>query len=381
MRRIYLDYNATTPVAAEVREAIQPFLAEHYGNPSSDHALGRACAESIADAREQLAALIGVDADNIVYTGGGTESNNLALKGVFLRDDAFLTGHLVISAMEHPAISEPAAFLARHGVRLTVVPCDGHGFVDPDAIRQAIEPDTRLVSVMLANNEVGSIQPIPEIARICRERDVLCHTDAAQAVGKIRVDAMELGVDMLTIAGHKMYAPKGIGALYVHERVDLTSLLHGAGHERGLRAGTENTPYIVGLGRAAKLAASRLASDSFDSDLRDQLYTMLQAGLQDDVDVNSLLESSLPNTLSVAFEGVVGGDLLAALPELCASTGAACHSGTTKMSATLSAMGVSESKARGTLRLSTGMYTTAEDVERAAHYLIDAAQRFRLEAS
>ena len=375
MRRIYLDYNATTPISPEVREAIQPFLAEHFGNPSSDHSLGRACAESISDAREQLAGLIGADADEMIYTGGGTESNNFAVKGIFLGDVSFLSGHLIISALEHPATTVPAAYLQKHGVHVTVVPCDGNGFVSPDDVRDAIRPDTRLVSIMLANNEVGSIQPIAEIAKLCRERDILCHTDAAQAVGKIHVDAKELDVDMMSIAGHKLYAPKGIGALYVRETVDLTSLLHGAQHERGLRAGTENTPYIIGLGRAAKLAAVRMANDAFDTERRDALWVALRDALGDEISVNSQLDACLPNTLSVAFRNISGQDLLAATPEVCASTGAACHSGATNVSPTLSAMNVKPEVALGTVRLSTGAFTSEQDVDQAARLLAEAWQR------
>lgn len=377
MRRIYLDYNATTPISPEVREAMQPFLAEHFGNPSSDHSLGRACSEAISDAREQLAGLIGAEADEVIFTGGGTESNNLAIKGIFLGDTSFLTGHMIISAIEHPATVMPAQYLEKHGVRVTILPCDGAGFVDPDDVAAAIKPDTKLVSIMLANNEVGSIQPIPEIAKICRERNILCHTDAAQAIGKIHIDVTELGVDMLSIAGHKLYAPKGIGALFVRESVDLTSLLHGASHERGLRAGTENTPYIVAIGRAAKLAASRLADNPFDTKHRDMLWAALSGQLERNVTTNSPSSACLPNTLSVAFRNVVGQDLLSGTPEVCASTGAACHSGTTNLSATLSAMNVAQESAVGTVRLSTGIFTNDQEVRLAAELLSETWGRLQ----
>lgn len=377
MRRIYLDYNATTPIAPEVREAMQPFLAEHYGNPSSGHTLGRACAEAVNDAREQLAALIGVTAEELYFTGGGTEANNLALKGIFLGDTSFLTGHLVISAIEHPATSVPAAYLEKHGVAVSRVKCDQHGFVDPNDVLEALRPDTKLVSIMLANNEVGSIQPIGEIAALCHEREILCHTDAAQALGKIPVDAKRLGVDMLSIAGHKLYAPKGIGAIFIADYVDVTPLLHGADHERGIRAGTENTPYIVGLGRAAKIAAERLADVGMASDDRDLLWQLLQNELGDAVTLNSQLDRCLPNTLSVRFDGVHGQDLLAATPEICASTGAACHSGATKVSATLRAMEIETESAMGTVRLTTGSYTSTDEIQRAARALSDAYSRLR----
>lgn len=351
---------------------MQPFLAEHFGNPSSSHSLGRACSEAIADARERVANLIGAEPDELVFTGGGTESNNMALKGVFLGDTSFLSGHLITSAIEHPATSVPAAYLQKHGVDVTIVRCDGHGFVDPEEVKKAIRPDTRLVSIMLANNEVGSLQPIQEIAQICRERNVLTHTDAAQAVGKIPVNVKVLGVDMLSIAGHKLYAPKGIGAFFVRDSVDLASLLHGASHERGLRAGTENTPYIVGLGQAAKSAAQRLEQDAFYREKRDMLCNLLSESLQDRITCNSDLDACLPNTLSVSFAGIVGNDLLTAAPEICASTGAACHSGSTSMSATLAAMEVSNEQALGTVRLSTGIFTTEEEVKIAAERLAES---------
>lgn len=378
MRRIYLDYNATTPIAPDVREAMQPFLAEHFGNPSSDHSLGRACAEAISDAREQTANVIGVEADELYFTGGGTESNNLALKGVFLGDISFLQGHLIISQIEHPATTVPADYLERHGVKVTRVPCDERGFVDPQQIEDAIQDDTRLVSVMLANNEVGSIQPLHDIAEICHQRDILCHTDAAQAVGKIWIDAKQLGVDMLSVAGHKLYAPKGIGAIYVANHVDLTSLLHGASHERGMRAGTENTPYIVGLGRAAKLASQRLVSNEHQENgtrLRDMLWDGLRDELSDSLQLHSDLDECLPNTLSVSFRGIQGYELLSATPEICASTGAACHSGVQNISATLKAMAVDPEVARGTVRLSTGLYTTESEIDRAIGLLTDAYRR------
>ena len=375
MRRIYLDYNATTPIAPEVREAMQPFLAEHYGNPSSNHSFGRACAEAINDAREQLAALIGVTSDELYFTGGGTESNNLALKGVFLSDVSFLSGHLVISAIEHPAIAVPAEFLEKHGVAVTRVPCDREGFIDPDAVHDALRPDTQMVSIMLANNEVGSIQPLREIAALCKERGILCHTDAAQAVGKIPVDAKQLGVDMLSIAGHKLYAPKGIGAIYIADHVDLCPLLHGAAHERGIRAGTENTPYIVGIGRAARLGAEHLADEGLVSDYRDRLWDLLRRDLGSAIAAHSDLERCLPNTLSVQFSRIHGYELLAAVPEVCASTGAACHSGASEISATLASMQVPPESAQGTVRLSTGRYTHDDDIERAAKSLSEAYLR------
>jgi cysteine desulfurase len=372
MRLIYLDYNATTPIAPAVQEAMLPFLAEHYGNPSSNHSLGRACHEAVEDARARLASLLGADSDEIVFTSCGTESNNLALKGVAFRAARGGTGHLVISAIEHPAVAQPAAFLERLGYSVSVVPCDARGVVDPAAVHSALRRDTVLVSIMHANNEIGTLQPIREIAEMCRDRGVLIHTDAAQSVGKASVRVKDLGVDLLTVAGHKVYAPKGIGALYVRRGIDLEPVLHGAGHERGLRAGTENVPYIVGLGRAASLVEQHL-SESIErmTLLRERLWSRLEAAI-DGVSYNGRGADRLPNTLSVNFPRVNAAELLGRCPELCASTGAACHSGSAHLSATLAAIGLSPEVARGTARLSVGWYTNEDEVDRAASLLIAA---------
>ncbi|MCO6458161.1 MAG: cysteine desulfurase [Pirellulaceae bacterium] len=373
MRHIYLDYNATTPIAPSVQEAMEPFLSRHFGNPSSNHALGLACHEAISDARSKVAAVLGCDTDEVVFTSGGTESNNTALKGTLLRQLPSAGGHLVISAIEHPAIRQPARFLERLGYDLTLVPCNGQGVVEPDAVQAALRADTRLVSIMHANNEVGTVQPLRAISEICRERGVLLHTDAAQSVGKIRTSVHELGVDLLTIAGHKLYAPKGVGALFVRQGVQLEPLLHGAGHEGGLRAGTENVPYIVALGQALQLTRKAL-DDSMRrlAALRDRLLEQLRAGIGQELAVHGEGAERLPNTLSVNFPRVAGSDLLDRIPELCASTGAACHSGVTRMSDTLRAMGVSPEQARGTVRLSVGWYTSEEEIDRAASLLLDA---------
>jgi cysteine desulfurase len=377
MRQIYLDYNATTPIAPGVREAIQPFLDEHFGNPSSNHALGRAAQSAIEDARGQVADLLGADTDEIVFTAGGTESNNLAIMGLILRDAPPISGHLVISTQEHPATAEPARYLEGWGVDVTAVPCDQQGRIDPQQVAASLRPDTKLVSIMHANNEIGVVQPIGEIAEICRAREIPFHTDAAQTVGKLRTYVEELGVDMLSIAGHKLYAPKGVGALYVRKGIKLEAVLQGAGHERGLRPGTENTPYIVGLGQAAILARTALdeAADGMVM-LRDRLWNQLHDSISD-LTANGAHASRLPNTLSVNFPNVVGAELLAAIPELCASTGAACHSGTTNLSSTLAAIGLTPEVARGTIRLSVGWFTSEDEVDRAADLLIDAWERLR----
>ncbi len=373
MRIIYLDYNATTPVAPSVFEAMQPFFTEHYGNPSSDYGLGHACREAIEDARGKVAVLLGADRDEIVFTSGGTESNNLAICGTMLQGVPGLAGHLVISAVEHPAVVEPAKYLERLGFDLTVVGCDSRGLVNPAKVEAALRPDTRLVSVMHANNETGVIQPLREISEICREHRVLLHTDAAQTVGKIGALVDELGVDLLSVAGHKLYAPKGIGALYVRRGVRLEPVLHGAGHESGLRPGTENVASIVGLGQASMLAFRSLEESVRRLEmLRDRLLAQLSEAIGEKLTVNGRKAPRLPNTLSVNFPDVAARDMLARLPELCVSTGSACHSGIPGMSPTLAAMRLDPDEARGTVRISVGWFTSEEEIDRAASLLIGA---------
>jgi cysteine desulfurase len=373
MKLIYLDYNATTPVAPSAIEAMLPFLSEHYGNPSSSHALGRACQEAIEDARGKVAALIGADPDEVFFTSGGTESNNLAIQGIMMLNAPPLDGHLIVSAIEHPAVAEPAKHLQRMGFEVTVVRCNGQGLVEPEEIEAAMRPDTRLVSIMHANNETGVIQPLGEISEICRDHEVLFHTDAAQTIGKIPSYVDELGVDLLTLAGHKLYAPKGVGVLYVRRGVKIEPLLRGAGHERGMRPGTENVPYLVGLGHVAMLAMKSLdASRQKMAALRDRLYGQLAGAIGSGLRVNGAEAPRLPNTLSVSFPEVAGVDLLARIPEVCASTGSACHSGHYGMSPTLNAMGLSIAQARGTVRLSVGWFTSEDEIQRAADLLIGA---------
>ena len=373
MRAIYLDYNATTPIAPTVQEAMAPFLSEHYGNPSSLHALGRACHEAVEDARSHVAALLRSDPREIIFTSGGTESNNLALKGALLRDPSSVGGHLVISSLEHPATVRPAQFLERLGYSVSVVGCDPQGTIDPQEVKDALRDDTVLVSIIHANNEIGTIQPIRDIARICHDREILVHTDAAQSTGKIPIIADELEIDLLSIAGHKIYAPKGIGALFVRRGTALEPLIHGADHEQGVRAGTENVPYIVGLGQAALLAAK--ASDELHDRLvalRDELASRLEAVLGDRLTINGKGADRLPNTLSVNLPDVSAHALLNRIPDLCASTGAACHSGSDAVSPTLAAIGLTPETTRGTVRLSVGWYTSQEDIQRAAELLLDA---------
>ncbi len=373
MRIIYLDYNATTPIAPSVLEAMLPFLREHYGNPSSGHALGHACREAMEDARSKVGTLLGADRDEIVFTSGGTESNNLAICGTMMQGVPGVAGHLIISAIEHPAVVEPARYLERLGFDLTVVECDSRGVVSPMKVAAAIRPDTRLVSIMHANNETGVLQPLSEISEICREHNVLLHTDAAQTVGKIATLVEELGVDLLSVAGHKLYAPKGVGALYVRRGVRLEPVLHGAGHEMGLRPGTENVPYIVGLGQACVLAFRSLEESARRLEtLRDRLYTQLSQAIGGRLKVNGQQAARLPNTLSVNFPDVAAAEMILRLPELCVSAGSACHTGMAGMSPTLAAMGLDPDEARGTMRLSVGWFTSEEEIDRAASLLLGA---------
>jgi cysteine desulfurase len=364
---IYLDHNATTPIAPEVREAMRPYLEDRFGNPSSAHEPGRVARQAVDDARAEVAALLGCEPDDIVFTASGSEADNLAIKGVAM--DLFGEGdHIITSAIEHPAVLGACRYLERRfAYRMTVVPVDRFGVVDPEDVRRAIEPGTVLISVMHANNEVGTLQPVADIARIAREYGIAFHTDAAQSVGKLPIDVDELGVDLLTVTGHKFYAPKGIGALYVRPGTRIDSLIHGAGHEHGLRAGTENVPYIVGLGAACALARGRLAAGASDEVRR--VRDRLQAGLRSAVPglaLNGHPEDRLPNTLNVSFPGCDGEALLAGAPSVAAATGSACHSGRTEPSQVLTAMGLDAQRALGAVRLSLGYDTTANDVDAVA---------------
>jgi cysteine desulfurase len=369
---IYLDYNATTPVDPAVAELAAEHLRATFGNPSSAHEYGQAAQAAIARARAEVADLLGCAPEQVVFTGGGSESDNLAIKGLALaaRADRAGADHLITAAVEHPAVLNACRWLVdRLGFRLTVLPVDGHGRVDPDDLARAIEPATALVTIMHANNEVGTLEPIAEIARACRARGVPLHTDAAQSVGKVPTRVDDLGVDLLTVAGHKLYAPKGIGALYVRPGRPIDSLVHGAGHEGGRRAGTENTPYVAALGRAAALARAALPSEV--GRLR-ALRDRLQAALAEAVPglaLNGHPTERLPNTLNVSFPRVDGGDLLAATPSLAASTGSACHEGHTDPSPVLVAMGLPRERALGAVRLTLGRWSDQDEVDAAASAL------------
>lgn len=367
---IYLDYNASTPVAPEVREAMLPYLGERFGNPSSAHAHGRTMKRAVERSREQVADLLGCEPDEVIFTSGGTESCNYVIKGVARRFSE-CGRHIIISSVEHPAIVEPCRVLASEGFETTAIPVDGDCLIDPEAVRRAIRPDTILISIMHANNEVGTIEPIAEIAEIARERGVLMHTDAAQSCGKIEVSVRELGVDFLTIAGHKLYAPQGIGAMYVRHGIEVDSLHHGAGHERGRRAGTEPVAGIVGLGAACELARKSPCEGKLIA-LRDRLWSRLRDRLQDRVVLLGHASKRLLNTLNVGFRGDLGDELLARCPDLCATTGAACHAGTHEKSGVLAAMQVPNEIALGAVRLSVGRYTTEHDIDEASDMLVHA---------
>ena len=385
MKPIYLDYNATTPLDPAVVEAMLPYLQTHFGNPSSTHAYGKRTHDAVEEARGHVAGLLGAHPDEVVFTGGGTEASNHALKGVvFAKLQGFFGrlfgrksgAHIVTSAVEHPATLQPCVFLERLGCRVTILPVDRHGLVDPDDVRRTLARGATLVSIMHSNNEVGTLQPIKEIAGLCRERGVLMHTDAAQSLGKVAVDVADLGVDLLSLAGHKLYAPKGIGVLYVRRGVRLESLLHGAGHEGGRRAGTENVPYVVGLGEACRVARGSLpAATARLRGLRDRLWQRLRDALGERVVLNGHPERRLPNTLNVNFVGHVGADFLASCPEVAASTGSACHEGQVTQSAVLCAMKVPPEVGRGAVRLTVGRFTTEEEIDRAAAALVTTAAR------
>jgi cysteine desulfurase len=369
MRPIYLDYNATTPIAPEVLEAMLPYLRDAFGNPSSQHALGAPARQAVLTARTEVAGLLGAAPEEIVFTSGGTEATNHALKGLAVRalDANSARRQIVVSAIEHPATLETAHALERFGFTVAAVPVDRYGVLDLAALERLLRAPTLVVSLMHANNETGTLQPLAAASERAHRAGALVHVDAAQSAGKVPVDVNALGADLLTLAGHKLYAPKGIGALYVRSGVALEPFVHGAGQESGRRAGTENVPYIVALGAACRIArelqpsaAQRMAA------LRDRLWHDLERALGEGVVLNGHPELRLPNTLNVSFRGFVGAELLASIPEIAASTGSACHDGRVSISPVLAAMGVDPAIAAGAVRFSLGRDTSAEDVDRAA---------------
>ncbi len=367
MARVYLDYNASTPIDPAVAAAMRPFLEDDYGNPSSGHWASKRAKTALEGGRGQVASLLGCLPDEVVFTSGGSEANNLALKGLyFQRRDR--PSHIITSQIEHPATLEPCRFLERLGTQVTHVPVDAGGLVDADDIRKAITRDTLLISIMHANNEVGTIQPISEIGKIAREYGVVFHTDAAQSVGKIPTKIDELGVDLLSIAGHKMYAPKGIGALYVRRGTTVEPLIHGAGHEGGRRAGTESALLAAALGKACEIAQSWVGMPDVQR-LRDLFWERLQDTFGNQVVLNGHSTRRLPNTLNVSFAGSNGADILARMPHVAASTGSACHSGQIELSPVLRAMGVAPEIGMGAIRFSLGRSTTQNEIEEVVHQL------------
>lgn len=369
---VYLDYNATTPIDSAVVDAMLPFLRQHFGNASSAHAYGAQANRALAAARGQVASLIGAHPDEIIFTGGGSETDNLAIKGVvFAALDR--QPHVVSCTVEHPAVLATLRYLERRfGVRVTLVPADETGLVDPTAIESALRPETVLVTIMHANNEVGTVEPIEEIGAITRERGIALHVDAAQSAGKIPIDVDRLGVDLLAIAGHKLYGPKGIGALYVRRGTRLDPLIHGSGQELGMRAGTENVAAIVGLGRAAEIAVPEIEHEATRlTALRDTLHRRLQEGIRG-VLLNGHPVRRLPNTLNVSLPGAPGYAVLGMCAGVAASTGSACHSGSSEPSPVLRALGLSDERAAGAIRLSLGRWSSEAEIDRAAAELIGA---------
>jgi cysteine desulfurase len=369
MRGIYLDYNASTPIDPAVGAAMMPFLADHFGNPSSGHWAAAPAKAALEKARGQIAALLGCEDDEVVFTSGGSEANNLAIKGVyFARRDS--GDHIITTRIEHPAITAPCRFLEGLGGRISYLPVDRFGRVDPDDLNRAITPRTILISIMHANNEVGTIQPIEACARIARDHSVLFHTDAAQSVGKIATDVNRLGVDLLSIAGHKLYAPKGVGALFVRRGVTLEPLIHGAGHESGRRAGTESAMLAAGLGKACELA-SDLASMDRVQVLRDHFWRKLQERFGNRIALNGDPVHRLPNTVNVSLINCIGAEILKGLDGVAASTGSACHAGRVELSPVLEAMGVTPEVGMGAIRFSLGRGTTREEIDAVAERLCD----------
>ena len=366
---IYLDYNATTPIAPEVAAAMRPYLESYFGNPSSVHAYGVKTKMAVEKARRQVAELINCEPSEVIFTSGGTESNNYAIKGIALAN-RYKGNHIITSAVEHPAVFEVCRYLETQGFEITTVPVDEYGIIKLDELEKAIRPETILITVMHANNEVGSIQPVEEIGKITREKGIFFHSDAAQSLGKIPVDVQKMGVDLLSIAGHKLYAPKGIGALFIRNGVHLEKLIHGADHEQNLRAGTENVLEIVGLGKACEIAKIHLEENmEHYRKTRDYLHQLLREALPG-IKLNGHPEKRLPNTLSLSFPRVEANTLLDRLEGVAASAGAACHSESIDVSAVLEAMLVPLDFAMGTIRFSTGRNLTMDAVKKAAEEII-----------
>jgi len=373
-----MDHSATTPVAPEVLAAMLPYFGEKFGNASSLHRSGREAKEVLEDSREKIAALLGARAEEIIFTSGGTESDNLALKGI-ARKNRKLGKHIITTQIEHPAILETCRALEKDGFEVTYLPVTGEGLVELSTLEASIRPDTILISVMHANNEVGTIQPLEEIGRLAAERDIYLHSDAVQSVGKIPVNVDDLGVDLLSLSAHKLYGPKGVGALYIRKGTKLESIIQGGGHERRLRSGTENISGIVGLARAAELAerdmpreAERLAG------LRDRLAELV-LGKVKDAWINGTMKKRLPGNLNFGFKYVEGESLLLFLDSkgICVSTGSACSSHKLEPSHVLMSLGLKAEECHGSLRITLGMSNTIDEVEYVAESIVEAVERFR----
>jgi cysteine desulfurase len=380
LKPIYLDYNATTPLTPQVIDAMRPFMEEHFGNPSSTHPYGRITQAAVEDARGNLASLIHAAPDEIIFTGGGTESNNMAIRGT-ARANYEKGNHIITTAIEHPAVSEVCHYLAGQGFQVTTLPVDSKGQVSPDDLETALRPETVLVSVMHANNEVGTIQPIKRLVSLTHQAGALFHTDAAQSVGKLPVDVDDLGVDLLSIAGHKLYAPKGIGALYVRQGIRMEKIIFGAKQENNRRPGTENVLEIVGLGAAAQQAACDLKANTAQfKAMRDRLHMGLVAELPKGMlRLNGHPDKRLPNTLNLSFINIEANILLDKIQDsVAASAGAACHAEDVKISSVLIAMGLPVEWAKGTVRFSVGRMTTPEEIDQAVSIVARAVQLLSL---
>ena len=374
---VYLDNNATTPVDPRVAEKMAAFLKENFGNPSSLYPIGRKAKELVAESREAVAGFLGAHRSEITFTGSGTEADNFALNGVL--DANPDKNEIITSVIEHPAVLEMARYLEKKGVRVSYVPVDETGFIDLDFLRDAVTPKTALVSIMLANNEIGTIQPIADVVRIVHDKGALVHTDAVQAFGKIEVNADKLGVDLLTVSAHKIYGPKGIGALYVRRGTDIRPFLHGGHQERGLRAGTENTPGIVGFGEAVRILTERWKKDK---DRIEKLASRLKAGIEGrvpKVKFNGHPEKRVKSTLNFAFPGLEAEAILLALAtkEICVSTVSACSEDSEEASYVLLAIGLRPEIARSCIRMSLGRFNTDEDVEVVLHELPGIVEKLR----
>lgn len=364
MEPIYLDYNATTPIDTQVADAMMPFLKQNFGNPSSSHWFGIISRKAVIKARKQVAELINCKPDEIIFTSGGTESNNYALRG-YAFANRHKGNHIITSVIEHPTIIEVCKYLEKHNFKVTYLPVDKNGLISVRSVQRAITQNTILISIMHANNEVGTIQPITEIAEVVNENGICMHTDAAQSIGKISVDVAKLNVDLLTIAGHKIYAPKGIGALFIKQDIKLEKLMFGAKQENNRRAGTENVLEIVGLGKACEIAKQNLSKNyEHLKAMRDRLWNGLVNKIPD-VRLNGHPEKRLPNTLNVSFLNMNEYFQLSLFLEVAASTGAACHSNITSLSYVLEAMNVPVEYAMGTIRFSTGKMTTKNEIDEA----------------